>query len=149
MSDLLALAERCEAAMGPDRELDVAIGLTGKFYIAEPRYPGAEPMIGYIDEDGSRVEPGNGSQDRLVPRYTASLDAAMTLVPKRHNFSLDRIGGECGAVVNYTPFTKSASVSNRCATPALALTAACLKARAASTPSLNAEIAGMNQGDSV
>lgn len=80
--NIRGLIERIEASSEGSRELDVAIGLAvGGFFIAEPRWPGAEPMIGYVDSDGSRVEPGNGAQDSLVPRYTASIDAAATLVP--------------------------------------------------------------------
>lgn len=54
---LLALAARCEAAEGPDRELDIAV-----FHATEQ---------GFI-ADG---------WDHLYPLYTASLDAAMTLIP--------------------------------------------------------------------
>ncbi len=80
--EMLALAGACEKLEGPDREVDAAIAVaTGKFFLAEPRYAGADRMYGYIDTDGSRVEPGNGDQHRLIPRYTASLDAAMTLLP--------------------------------------------------------------------
>lgn len=74
------LAGRVEKLTGPCRETDAAIGLaTGRFFLGEPRYPGAARMYGYVDENGSRVEPGNGSHDSLIPRYTASIDAAMTL----------------------------------------------------------------------
>jgi hypothetical protein len=57
MSGLLELAERCEKAMGPDRGLDAEI----------------YALCGRIDEN------------HLLEwrhRYTSSIDAAMTLVPK-------------------------------------------------------------------
>ena len=92
MSDaLLKLAERCEAAEGADRELDSAIALglpswtygekAGRFYNAGPKYDGADDRIGFEADDGSTVVPGN-APDMMVPDFTASLDAAMTLVPE-------------------------------------------------------------------
>ncbi|WP_155262913.1 hypothetical protein [Sphingomonas segetis] len=75
---LIELAERCEAATGPDRELDIAI-LT-------------HPAFGYRDvfEDGRLFDRGNDGYWSLegdekngpLPSPTASLDAAMTLVPE-------------------------------------------------------------------
>lgn len=53
-SELLALADRCEAASGPNYQLDVDIA------IAVGRY----------------------GMNTRVPNFTASLDAAMTLVPE-------------------------------------------------------------------
>src|SRR5690348_8789107 len=62
---LLALAERCEKAAGPDRDLDEAIAL----------------IFGWrLVAKGWVRDPGGNSKDEL-PRFTASLDAAMTLVP--------------------------------------------------------------------
>ena len=76
------VAALCEATTAPSRKIDIAIGLAvGGFYVAEPRYPGAQPMYGYVDGDGNHVEPGNGSPDRLIPYYTGSLDAAYRLAP--------------------------------------------------------------------
>lgn len=70
---LLRLAERVEAATGPDRELDVAI-----VYALHPdigRYEGqciGDPPIFW--HDPYRKQP--------CPKFTASLDAAMGLVPE-------------------------------------------------------------------
>jgi hypothetical protein len=135
---LLALAERCETATGPDRELDVAIGLTGKFYVAEPRYPSAEPMIGYVDEDGVRVEPGNGEQDRLVPCYTASIEAALTLIPSPAEYPGSKtflIDCATQTSVYSQPvayvWNDKGKHMGKGHTPALALCAAALRARAA------------------
>jgi hypothetical protein len=156
-SALTELAVRCECAEGPDRALDVAIGLAGKFYVAEPRYLGAEPMIGYVDDDGSRVEPGNGAQDGLVPPYTASLDAAMTLVPTDGSMNFVEFSWSWepqepevwpAASVRWYPPHKSGPdwhafvVSAR--TPALTLCAAALRARAA--PNLAGSSEARSQG---
>ena len=63
--ELLALAERVEALTGPDREVDWAVVTAiGKadFYLQYAKAP-----LKYRE---------------LVPAYTASLDAAMSLVPE-------------------------------------------------------------------
>jgi hypothetical protein len=75
---LLVLAERCEAAEGPDRRLDAEID------IALRRFP----ERAYEQANGMRAK-GSSALDRIewfikwgATRYTASLDAAMTLVPE-------------------------------------------------------------------
>jgi hypothetical protein len=71
---LLALAERCEQAAGPDRELD------GAAWCAANGYP-------FVKWDGAGVvwRGADGSIRHYpasrVPFYTASLDAAVTLYP--------------------------------------------------------------------
>lgn len=113
-ADLLALAERVEALTGPDREVDAEI----------------EAARGWPDVQWTGE----------APRYTASLDAAASLVPA--GWTLDtlhewdaahlRARGPWQGMLkrrvrhNYT-------VRSQClhaATPALALTAAALRARA-------------------
>ena len=129
---LLALAERCEAATGPDRELDRIIALNlGWRSVAK----------GWVRD------PGGNSKDEL-PRYTASLDAAITLVPNDHAFRIDN--GPCHwiclgkqkpmgrADVHYPKPRYDGdgdswlTVSANADTLALALGAAALRARAAS-----------------
>lgn len=69
--DLLELAERCERATGPGRELDCAIGrLAG----AAKEQPDGTWMTYHKDGYAHSINP---------PAYTASLDAAMTLVDPR------------------------------------------------------------------
>lgn len=120
-AEIVRLAERVEQATGPDRELDVRISL-------------ALSGTSYSDSDVTelltiRDEPtGYGRYrpaDEYVPGYTASLDAAMTLAPegqwRRINIDPNgraniRLGDACAVTA---------------ATPALALTAAALRARAA------------------
>jgi hypothetical protein len=111
MSALLQLAERCEKAVGADRELDLditeALGLAGRSALS------------------------------LVP-FTASLDAAMKLVPEGWDwgayFSPENIGiypRAVGAAKCQGPHDGQ-FVMAQSATPALALCAAALRARAAS-----------------
>lgn len=114
MTDLLALAERCEQATGPDRELDARIEAAL-----------AEADFDALANDGVHVRDWN------APAYTASIDAAMSLVPEGREWrvrwcelpdgtwaSIARIGENgCG-------------LNTSAATPALALCAAALRARA-------------------
>ena len=119
MTDLLKLAERVEALEGPDREVDREIALASGDYKTGR---GREGMLAHKDT------PNQFSYS--VPAYTASLDAAMMLVPEGWSGPL-HIGGkyshaelttcECGEWIDI-------EVVN-CATPALALTAAALRAR--------------------
>ena len=124
MGDLLELAARCEAATGPDREIDcrISLELSGIAYgdsdVAE--------MLLYRDEPTGygRYRPA----DEHVPAYTASLDAAMTLVPEGHVWSVD-----AGGFAGVEPYNgdPGPSWSTKCGnTPALALCAAALRARA-------------------
>lgn len=64
MTDLLALADRCEAAQGPDRELDAAIKKT----------------IGDAWDYAADWGPRDNCNPVAKP-YTASIDAVLTLVP--------------------------------------------------------------------
>jgi hypothetical protein len=114
MTDLLKLAERCEQASGPDLDLSHDI---------------ARALVGH---SGYKYQP-----------YTASLDAAMTLVPE--GWQGDRLswwaGCEASCVLIEThlvgdEWVREAGwlgrVEGEAATPALALCAAALRARAAS-----------------
>lgn len=119
--DLLALAERCEAATGPDRELDGMIAAA--FGLKHG------PDGGFCnDENGDYW-----TTDQCAARVTASLDAAMTLVPEGLHWivSTTHPDGEappCACVG--LPGSDEDSPLVRAATPALALTAASLRARA-------------------
>lgn len=129
---LLELAERCERAEGPDRELDCLIGVAiGRFFTQPNKGWPDRPDYCEHRRDDTTCFPGNGF-DQLVPRYTASLDAAMTLVPEGYRFSVDNAFGDggavCGAVVNNAVFAKNAKIGDA-ATPALALAAAACRAR--------------------
>lgn len=118
-SELIALAERVEAATGPDRELDECIGMA----------------IGL--KNTMRVGHECLGTDRVVPvrcpTFTASLDAAMTLVPEGCDWSVDNFDGANGKPSAWVHVRKSSAAIEQVtgATPALALTAAALRARAA------------------
>jgi hypothetical protein len=143
--ELLALAERCEKATGADREVDLAIhlalypdddvatrvrfgkrGLTGE---AGQRWELSRGALLYEQRD----DRGNCWANGGIPiaAYTASLDVAMTLVPEgwftflatqdRHSLRWKwHLRGGFGV-----------NAATRAATPALALAAAALRARAA------------------
>jgi hypothetical protein len=105
IEELLALAERVEKATGPDMKLDAEIFRD----------------LGIVPDRGDVGYPHY--------RYTASLDAAMTLVPDRYDAHLYCCGdGEASAIVT----TRKTVGQPRlfAATPALALCAAALRARA-------------------
>jgi hypothetical protein len=122
-TDLIALAERVEGLQGPDREVDADIALA----------------TGWTHRSGANwhlVVPWER------PDYTTSLDAAMTLVPEGWRLlqlDVDDVG-RCHWMLK-GPMLKDALgrdyewaiVSGAHGSlPALALTAACLRARAAS-----------------
>lgn len=84
MTDLVELAKRVEAATGPDRRLDVEIAVAVDWRwddweegesTARDRST-AHGLEWLID----RATNGMNSMWRGIPRYTASLDASMTLV---------------------------------------------------------------------
>jgi hypothetical protein len=106
---LVGLAVRCEQATGPDRELDRAVW--------------------YALQDILSGDPAHG------PTYTASLDAAMALLPPNWKLRQMQFSAPCaddrkwhlnlhgGREGEDTFVGRGASI-------ALALTAACLRARA-------------------
>jgi hypothetical protein len=83
-NNLVKLAERCEAAVGPDRELDADICIAALGWSEIPSEEGDWRSLkgpsGRINvtRNGSN---GGFAGDKL-PKFTASLDAAMTLVPE-------------------------------------------------------------------
>jgi hypothetical protein len=142
MPDLLELAARAEAAEGPSRELDglvfAALNSDKQTVIGnEPgRFP-QKPIYGSITLVMERVGGKDGADYIGAPAYTASIDAAASLVPKGWYWTLDNYQG-VGNPENGRPCT--ADIANppdwdfiQClgaATPALALTAAALRALA-------------------
>ena len=107
MTDLTA---RIESADGPDRELDVAI----------------HESIGNAVDRGC---PADWHSEDETPRYTASIDAALTLVPDDlvwHVSSGDRRGGYVSIESGDDRVPEFKGLAS---TPALALAAAALKAR--------------------
>lgn len=121
MNDLLSLAARLEAAEGPDRELDAAISMA-----IGSVSRGALPCKGGWVVDGKPI---------AAPKFTASLDAAMTLLPEGSLWAFGSMEDGPFARVLW-PNADGTYTGNylevSAATPALALCAASLKARAAS-----------------
>jgi hypothetical protein len=140
LSILLALAERCEAATGPDRELDIAICVAIDWRYDDweegertAREMAARHGMAWLV---SRSVEGYNSTWRHLPRYTASLDAAMTLVPEGHKCGVTQQDREKASEQwwgelrrGYWTSYDKAFVA-RGATAALALCAAALRARA-------------------
>jgi len=121
MSDtatLLALAERCEQAAEPDRELDaeIAVALFGGEIIWKTAN---WTMDQYPTRRFKNSDYIGGYQSSGILTYTESIDAAVTLVPEG-----------CGWMVMKN-VAKVGRGPKRGATPALALCAAALRARAA------------------
>jgi hypothetical protein len=129
--ELLALADRCEAATGPDREIDLLI--------ANAVLPGWE---GELTDAEIRFHTKFGGQ----PAYTASLDQGMTLLPETYHIAKLCEGEDDNPVMHRRQYTGCWHVRLHTTepgvlhnlqygagvTPALALTAACLRAQAAS-----------------
>jgi hypothetical protein len=127
MTTLNELAGRCEGAKAADRTLDgfIHANVTGEFTHATAR---ERIAMGGIMTDGWEVLK-NGEVWPL-PRYTASLDAAMTLVPEGLSVKLYAHPGESHAdVYSLHPSKGLLGEGEQAATPALALCAAALRAR--------------------
>jgi hypothetical protein len=119
MSSLSELIDRVVAATGPERRIDAAICRI--IDLPKCEYPDCLPdvMVRILD----RVE--SGGDDPEVPAYTGSLDAALTLLPEGWEWELSWIYGRACAKLG-DPLL---SIDCDGSTPALALVAACLKAR--------------------
>lgn len=146
MNDLI---ERIEAASGPDREMDRDILAAKGTHVLEKR--GRDRKSWWYEIDGPdyrRLDP-DGDRYFGMPRYTASIDAALTLVPEGWMFGIERAGSYDGSPKdeawcwpyesNFDPDWQNGQQGYRdapdgargsAATPALALCAAALKARA-------------------
>lgn len=137
--ELLALADRCEQARGPERELDARIwcALNGKRYIDHRAVCTAysqETSETQVDFTEPPRRTRYVSDSHRIPHakpWTASLDAAMTLVPEGLAWELVYRA----RLSNFSASVKTEGAYYMCpaATPALALTAACLRAIAART----------------
>ena len=117
MTDLSELIARIEAASGPDRELDFWISVR----VEGTRYTDAE-----LQADIDLV----GIEGMHIPfAYTASIDAALTLVPEGYFPTIDFVACRCW-IRDAQGFDMPHGCAYGCgATPALALCAAALRAR--------------------
>lgn len=132
MSDLLELAERCEKAEGPDRELDCDIALAVGWDIKHPLAPLPE-LITTLGIEWLRLAATEyQSTYKELPAYTASIDAALTLVPDgrilRQYMVSRHVPHTCEVAVDYA---HGGWVGHSDHSFALALCAAALRARAA------------------
>jgi hypothetical protein len=125
--ELLALAERVKALSEPDREVDCAIGVAAGLFRTEPNR-GWPDQLDYIQiREGRDWYPGNGF-DHLVPKWTASLDAAMSLVPEGCRIEIEIWpNGRADTLLWSNSIPRDPQNRTDAATPALALTAAALR----------------------
>jgi hypothetical protein len=124
---LLALADRCEQATGPDWLFNAEIAFTQGYNLVQ-LYP--ERRQWWRRPDGRRVS--YSAHGDNPPPYTASLDAAVTLVPDGWGYEMRR--GYSGARRALCRMWDGSGIwidGTVAATPALALCAAALRARAA------------------
>jgi hypothetical protein len=136
---LLGLADRCEQATGPDRELDGAIEVARDpmretiLYNKPGRFP-QEAVRGPVKD--LQLNARDLAEYITAPAYTASLDSAMTLVPEGFGFKLASVSFEKWAqVVREDKLPDGTAIisggpSAKAATLPLAMCAAALKARA-------------------
>lgn len=134
--ELLALAERAEKATGGDRELDAlircAVFAPPGSWVKQSQFNGAWCIYdGKCQNGAPRLwEPFNISAHQRAGAFTASLDAAMSLVPEPHKWSIT--AGHSGDRWQAWVWSLDRGPNwHEAATPTLALTAASLRARAA------------------
>jgi hypothetical protein len=131
MSELLKLAERCEKATGPDRELDVCIWAA---ITPADTYRRIEPGKSYSTWQ-IRDKPSGEWRDYYpslnAKRYTETLDAAVTLVPEGWFWMLCQqpVSARVWTEGNHAHSVPRGQTDIRPATPILALIVACLRAR--------------------
>jgi len=137
---LLSLAERVEKAEGPDRSLDKRI--FAAVYPDKVPTPIVQQGYGWREDHGSwwlaTGEDSRIAPDMVIPRpFTASIDAALTLLPSDEGVGWrmsDGAGGPTAEVWRFDYETAQELYhvgANPSATPALALCAAALRAHAA------------------
>jgi len=153
MTSLESLAAQVEAADGPSRELDARIwcALNGKRYLGHNQaYNSTETQVEFTEPPKRRRMVSGPYGLTHAVQYTASIDAAMTLVPAGMTWSLDegplhwilagkakpagraqihRVGDYINSV---TGDLAEVSEHGFGANPALAICAAALRARARS-----------------
>lgn len=126
MGLLEELAVRCEAAVEPDRDLETEIAVAvhgGEIVWKQANYT----MDMYPARKYASADHVGGFGSAPVDACTSSLDAAMTLVPERH--WVQHLGWNLAGWRCLVERQGCSSVVKHAATPALALTAASLRAR--------------------
>lgn len=139
MDVLIELAERCEKAAGPDRSLDLEIltAITGKQWRYSQAWENNTDLVfeERADDAIEIMDPFNEFPEiRMVPKFTASLDAALKLVPNGWGFKADcGLGWGNSFTVGHVGENRLYDWPDsygRAATPPLALCSAALRARA-------------------
>lgn len=131
MADREELIARLKAATGPDRELDAEIACLTKFPSLRPAKP--DDFDGEYGYSKGNVKAEHGFLQ--ADRYTASIDAALTLVPEGEGHwpwvqisTVNPTNPASGAeAVIYVAGTKS--FMGKAAIPAIATAIAALKAQ--------------------
>jgi hypothetical protein len=128
MSEWLELAKRCEAAKGPDREIDAAI--------MAALFAAASSCDVFAEKDGAVVSYPHAGGKRIdaSPIYTASLDAITALIERElpesgHGYTVHDVR-EKQAVAHVCVDYDADPCGASAATPALALCAAFCRAMA-------------------
>jgi hypothetical protein len=114
--EMLALAERCEKATGADRDLDLRVKLA---------------VLGRPFDEQEHIH--TNWPPEATPAYTASLDAAMTLVPEGWRVTTENASFQKAAWLHPENGQNGGCICSsydRAKTVALALCAAALRARA-------------------
>lgn len=121
--NLGALAERVERLTGPCRETDCLIFESGHRLLTPERRGtiDGEPTGEYFDLDGNALP-------ERAPRYTASLDAAMSLVVGDPYWAIDQRLDHWIAAINYPGMLKT--FRGKAKTEVQSRLAAILRARA-------------------
>lgn len=132
-AELNELAAKVEALSGPDRRVDCAIFAT----VYPDKFGDSAAMYARIDWTRNRAD-WMWLRDLGMPAYTASIDAAMTLVTEGLAWSLNGGDPSCLDSAEIGPVPARGALLNPQwtadgATPALALTAAALRARSLAT----------------
>ena len=120
----MKLSDQVEAATGADRVLDALIWDA----VARPEADDPDRILEIHNRIVARIIAGG--DDSECPRYTASIDAALTLVEEIRDFDLCKsamsvdMGGR-----NWSAYINGHKSRAKGRTPALALCAAALRAR--------------------
>lgn len=138
MSDrgaLIALAERVESLEGPDRvtDCDIRMAVLGDMpfgVVTDNRHQivRSGTLSEYIDAYRDVINLDGAISDEEIRHYTTSIDGALSLVPEGASWSITSALADeppCATVV-----TMESTEHGLAESPALALTAAALRARA-------------------
>jgi hypothetical protein len=110
MADLIS---RLQALTEPSREIDAEIALANGWY------------IGKTVNEGCWFSPDGEIHDREPPRFTGSLDAALTLVPQTSVWRLEQTAFVMG--FTFEIWMQEAGTAGHGPTPAIALLIAIMK----------------------